>query len=135
MYEYPEYKITNKSSPQFILGTMEDLRTLFLNQCNNLSFILALNPDENPSNLVLCPMLESLVIYVKDKLSFRLSALVTMARERASKGVVLQSVTLISQDELEPEEVSSLKECVPCVDHSFGMGPPKWDTISADERE
>jgi hypothetical protein len=64
---------------------MNDLRALTLTQCHNLPFILTLNPRNNPSNLVICPKLEELVLY---------------AEERTSRGTKLPSITIVDFGEL-----------------------------------
>ena len=115
---------------------MEDLRTLSLNGCNNLPFILALNPEENLSKLVTCPKLESLVFYDEAYWPHDLSDMVAMARERALRGVKLKSITLISLDETHLEETAfELREYVQCVEHRIGTGPPRWGTTPGDGGE
>ena len=136
MYESVALRRGDTFAPHHILGAMGDLRTLSLNRCNNLPFILTLDPDQSPSKAVLCPKLESLVLYVKEQWLFHLSELVTMAKARTLEGVKLQSIMLISRDELALErEVSELREYVTRVEYNFGVIPPKWDTISDYEGE
>ena len=46
-YGFPMYDEFDESLHS-VLDIMEDLRTLFLNRCNILPFISALDPDRNP---------------------------------------------------------------------------------------
>lgn len=125
MYECPACEGTDKSDPHYILGGMGDLRTLSLDQCNNLPFILALNPAQDPSELILCPKLESLYLYTEHHWADDMPKLLAMVEERASKGVGLQSITFVSYDELEMEEdLSRLEEYVACVECRVEEGPP-----------
>ena len=65
-HEFPMvHSETDKYAPQHIFRLTGDLRTLLLNNRNNLPFILALNPEQNSQRLVLCPKLENLVIYLR----------------------------------------------------------------------
>ena len=122
------------SPPYLALLRMEALRTLTLIQCNNLPFILALNPDQNPSNDIPCPELEEIVLYVEDRESFNISELVTMTEERALRGMKLPSITIVGLGELLPgREVFELREYVTKVDYKAGKNPPEWDAIPKDE--
>ena len=119
-YGIPGLDKINEPSPRYTLNTMKVLHTLSLNECNNLPFILALNPDNNPSNLLLCPKLESLNFYVKEKAVFDIKELVNMAKKRALKGVQLQWIGLVAPGEPVPkEEVFKLREHVVHVEYIF----------------
>ena len=119
---------TDEPVPYDILLRMQGLCTLTLNQCTNLPFILALNPVENPSKCTLCPKLEELILYVQDLKSFNIEELVSMAKERASAGNKLSSVTIIGLGELVPgDEVFKLKEYVKRVYYRVEEKPPRWD--------
>jgi hypothetical protein len=97
-------------------------------QCNNLPFILTLNPDENPANRLLCPKLEELVLYVEARSAFNIPDLMHMAKERALKGAKLPSITIVGLGELVPgKEVFKLREHVARVEYRVGEVPPKWD--------
>lgn len=134
MYRYEPFVFNSPS--RFILGAMEDLRILFLDWCDNLPFALALNPDENPSEPVLCPKLESLVLYIKEKRRSCIRELVTMAGKRASKGVRLKSITLVSRRGLSlEEELCELEKYVERVKYRFGRSSPKFDAIPEDGGE
>jgi len=129
--EYEPSTLTeiNKSPPYHILLHMSDLHTLTLTRCNNLPFILALNPDYNPSKLVPCPNLEELVLYVETRNEFNIPELMNMAKERASKGAKLRSVTIVGLGELVPgKEVFKLRKHVAHVEYRFEENPPKWDS-------
>ena len=105
---------------------MKGLRTLTLIQCNNLPFILALNPGQNPSNHALCPELQEIVLYVEERESFNISELMAMAKERASRGAEILSITIVGLGELVPgREVFKLREYVANVDYKVGENPPK----------
>ena len=117
-------------APPHILGIVEDLRVLFFNLYNSLPFLLALNPDWCPSKQILCPKLESAVLYVDDEEALNIRELVDTARERASRGAQLQSITVIGGDRLVPEEeVFKLREHVACVECRFEMKRPRWNKI------
>jgi hypothetical protein len=136
MYELSPRRGKDASYPCYILSAMEDLRTLFLNKGNILPFFLALNPSQHPSELVLCPKLESLVLYVESQWFFGTSGLVAMAKERASRGVKLESVTWVNLDEPPSgEEAQGLREYVTRVEHRFEKHPPRWDILPGDQSE
>jgi hypothetical protein len=121
----------NEYSLYHILRDMKDLRTLTLTQCNNLPFILALDPEQNHSKRHLCPKLEELVLYVESQNAFNIPELIRMAKERASRGVKLSSITIIGLGELvSGKEVFKLREHVARVDYRVEEEPPEWDDIA-----
>jgi len=121
-----------KAPAYYLLNRMKDLRTLILIQCNNLPFIRALNPDLNPSKVILCPNLEELILYVEGG-SFDLPELMSTTKERALGGTKLPSIIIIGLGELVPgREVFRLKEHVSRVDYRFREEHPSWDNISED---
>ena len=125
--------VVENSAPYHVLLRVETLRTLTLIQCNNRSFILALNPDKNPSKHILCPELEEIVLYVEDRESFNITELMSMAKERASRDVKLLSITIVGLGELVPaREVFKLREYVAKVDYMVAEDPPEWDAIHKD---
>jgi len=129
-YKSPMLGIVDKSAPYLILSRMKDLRTLTLTQCNNKSFILALNPDRNSSKSALCPKLEDVVLYVEGVKSFNTKELMSMAKERASAGVKLSSITVVGLGEPIPrKKVFGLGEYVTHVDYRIGEKPPRWDDV------
>ena len=110
------------------LSSTNDLRILTLINCNNLPFILALNPEQNPSNLVLCPKMEDLVIYVQYLSLFDVELLVRAVRNRALRGVKLSSIKLVGlRGDGEREEVTKLREHVARVEYRAGGTAPAWD--------
>ena len=116
------------------LSAMTNLHTLVLTECDNLPFILALNPDKNSSKLVLCPNLEELVLYVESQEWFRIKYLLGMTKERASRGVKLSSITIVGLEELAPAEgMFGLREHVTRVDYRVDDAPPDWDELPSDD--
>jgi len=110
---------------------MENLQILTLIQCNYPPFILPLNPDQNPSKRVLCPKLEKLVLYAWRPKLLKFEELKSMAKERASAGRKLSSITILGPDELMlGREIFELKTYVARVDYRVKGEPPKWDSIS-----
>lgn len=123
----------DKYTPQHVLSLTGDLHTLFLNDCNNLPFILALNPEQNSQRQVLCPKLENLVFYLGGEASFSFAEFISMAKERALKGMGLRSVVVISLSGLVPEEeVLKLREHVARVRCKFTDHEPWWSSIPDD---
>jgi len=110
--------------------SMKDLRTLTLSRCNNLTFILALNPSKNPSKTILCPKLEEIILYIERPDQFHVDELLSMAKERASGGVKLSTITIVSTEALAPtKEVFQLRKHVSRVEYKFDDAPPEWDTL------
>ena len=133
-YRPPTRDKTDESTPYYILLRMEDLRALTLTQCNNLPFILALTPHRNPSKRTLCPKLKELILYVQDLESYNIKELMTMAKERASAGEKLSSITIVGLGKLIPgAKVFKLKEYVTRVDYRVGEKPPRWDAVPGEE--
>ena len=82
---------------------MDNLCTLTLTKCYNLPFIIALNPVENPSNLVICPKLKDLMLYTKEWHGFCITEMLCMAEARASRDTKLLSITIVGLGEFMPE--------------------------------
>ena len=121
----------SESSPYCTLLRTKDLHTLTLIRCENLPFILALNPYRNPTRITLCPNLEKLILYVDTRDSFDIQELMNMAKERASSGAKLRSITIVGLGELLPgKEVFKLREHVTHVEYRFEENPPGWDHVS-----
>jgi hypothetical protein len=113
------------------LSSTNHLRTLILIDCFRLPFIHALDPQEHPSNLVLCPNLEELVLYLTYGDYFQAKNIVDMARNRASRGAKLSSITLVDQGDIRPnKEMFELKEHIVHVEFRFGDELPFWDEIT-----
>ena len=121
------------------LTSMNNLHTLILARCYNLPFILALNPNKNSSRLVLCPDLETIILYIKSWDQFHIKHLLSMANRRDSSGVKLSSITIVGLGELVPgKEVLKLREYVTRVDYRIDDIPPDWYDLlnkSSDEAE
>jgi len=109
---------------------MKNLQTITLSRCNNLAFILALNPSKNPSETILCPKLEEIILYIERPDQFHVDELLSMAEERASGGVKLSAITIVSTEALAPtKEVFQLRKHVSRVEYKFDDVPPEWDTL------
>jgi hypothetical protein len=94
--------------PYQALLPMKDLRTLTISQCENLpTFIHALDPDMNPSNVVVCPKLEKLILRI-GKRSFDVESVIGMAAARAWWGAKLKSVRILSQRKFVQKSMSEL---------------------------
>ncbi|KAF9643331.1 hypothetical protein BDM02DRAFT_3191807 [Thelephora ganbajun] len=132
-YEFPGLKEIDVSPPHYILDGMNDLRTLRLVQCNNLPFILALNPNQNPSKLAVCPKLEDLILYV-DEDSFNIEELTSMAEERALQDAKLSSITIIGLGFV-PGGILGLREHVARVEYGAEDELPQWDSTFGDEKD
>ena len=112
------------------LSYMDSLRTLSLVECNLLPFVLALDPENNMSKSVTCPRLEELLLYIRSRDRFHMACLVIMAKNRASKGVKLSSITMVGSGEIAFEgDVFQLREHVTNVRCMVG-GPPTWDDLA-----
>ena len=123
----PPFQI-GESQTFLTLRSMKNLRTLVLTKCHNLPFILALNPGETPSNLVICPKLKDLVLYTKEWNGFHIPEMLSMAEERASRDAKLSSVTIVGLGELVPgKEAFKLRKYVGRVDYRVDDAPPDWD--------
>ena len=112
------------------LHSMGNLRTLTLARCNNLPFILTLNPNENSSKIVLCPRLEEVILYVRVLGHFRINELLGMAEERASRGAKLStiSIVILGEEYVPKKEVFPLRKHVSRVEYRFDDTLPEWDT-------
>ena len=112
-----------------ILSCMKNLRTLVLVDCHDLHFIRALDPEENPSNLILCSNMAEIVFY---KSLFEGERLVMMAKNRASKGVKLSSITIVGRgySRAKSKEPFGLKEYVNRAECKPRSGAnPGWDYV------
>lgn len=111
------------------LSSTNNIQTLVLIKCNNQRpFILALDPAENPTELLLCPNLENFVLYIESLDQFRTDYLIDMAENRASRGAKLSSITIVGLNELAlGKEVLKLKEHVTNVEYRVDDESPAWD--------
>ena len=97
---------------------MGNLRALKLIVCVNSPFFIALNPKEHASRSLVCPKLEELTVYSGKRDLFCGRELLEMAKERASRGVKLKSVTIIGPEELMlAKEVFKLRAQIEHVEH------------------
>jgi len=113
------------------LSSMNSLRILVLAECDNLPFLHALNPEENvQSTSVPCPDLKELVLYIGFQDQFHIEHLISMVKNRASRGAKLSSITIMGLDEPAPGgQVFKLEEHVTHVTYKVGGVPPAWDDI------
>ena len=127
--------LTVDSSAYRLLRSMSDLRTLTLIEPNNLPFILALDPDENPDKIVLCPKLEGITLYTDHLWKFHVNELLSMAEERASRDAKLSTITILSMDTLAPPmEVLELGKHVSRVECKVENTQPTRDTLTGHDR-
>jgi hypothetical protein len=127
---------TEKSAYQTLL-LMSNLRTLTLSDCDDPSFIFALNPDHSTANTVVCPELEELVLYVRDRQQkFCIEQLLAMVEVRASRGAKLLVVVIVSPREFIPaEKVFGLKSYVSRVEYRLDNVAPRWDALPGEADE
>ena len=126
--------IQETSLYRVVLSRMGDLRTLTLIRCSNLAFVFSLNPNHNPLKITICPNLEELILYVKTRNGFQIPELMRMAKERASRGAKLRSITIVGLGDLLPgKEVFKLREHVTHVEYRVGENAPKWDSVPDDK--
>ena len=109
---------------------MENLRTLTLTCCVNSSFFIALNPKENDSRTLICPRLQELSVYSEKTDWFGSREQMEMAKERASGGAGLKTITIVGPHELvAAEEVFVLQAFGLHVECRVDDTPPEWDAI------
>ena len=126
--------VTEGSSAGEAFSIMDNLRTLTLVDCGNLSFIRALDPNRNTSNTVVCPKLEELVLCIgwdREKES-SVDRLLEMARERALRGARLPNLKIICPLESIPaEKAVDLRSCVSGVEYHYGPDYPfpEWCAV------
>ncbi|KAF9780876.1 hypothetical protein BJ322DRAFT_1082184 [Thelephora terrestris] len=112
------------------LRSMENLSSLTLVQCKSSSFILALNPTNNPSAIVRCPKLKEITLYTEGPNDIHVNELVKMAEERASRGGKLSVITIVSTGAIAPpKDVFQLRKYVLRLECKFDDAPPEWDTL------
>ena len=116
--------------PIFQTLSSTNLGTLVLSECDNISFIHALDPARNRSQLLLCSNLEEFTLYIKSRDQFHIEPLITMAKNRVSMGVRLPSITIVGLGELIPGgEVMRLREHVRRVEYKIDVASPSWDDL------
>jgi hypothetical protein len=86
----------SRDPPYRALLLMKNLRTLVLSRWSGLcAFVDALNPNTNPSEEVVCPLLEELVFtfcFGEDVKGLGIQTVAEMAAARASRGAKLRTV-------------------------------------------
>jgi len=123
-----------KSPAYQTLLLMKTLRTLILVDCLNTPFITILNPDQTPAGAIVCPMLEELVLYVKNKEWLRTKGLLAMVKRRFSRGAGLSTIAIVSPEEFVPATVVfELRKYVPLVEYMLGDAIPLWDEIGLED--
>ena len=133
-YKHPIPQIASECPVLQTLTFTNNLRTLTLIDCDNLPFILALDPEQNSSDLALCPNMKELVLYVYSLLLLNLELLIRMAKNRASRGTKLPLIRIISQGPMVPEEeMIRLREHVTTVGYSIDDAFPAWDNTSYED--
>ena len=124
---------TEQSPVYQTLALMNNIRTLTLIDCLNLPFVFALNPKQNSSRTIVCPELEELVLYIRNKDRFCINELLEMVKERASSGAKLSIVTIIGFQVFVPgKEVFKLKNHVSRVEYGLDDSAPEWDALPTD---
>ena len=121
---------TGGSGAYEILLLLDNLRALTLTDSTSNSFILALNPDRNASNAMLCPQLEELV------LPFRrtsIDELLEMAKARASRGAKLSTLVIVSPWGHAQEDVPHLESYVSRVEYRFRNISLRWDILPGED--
>ena len=131
--------LTEENAAYQTLLLMNNIRTLTLTDCLDVSFILALNPSRNTSNTVVCPKLEEFILYTKAPLDeSRTGKLLEMVKERALRGAKLSTCVIDCPQGLDPaDKVFDLGSYVSRVEHrqdGAGWGasrdemddPPCW---------
>jgi len=116
---------------------MNNLRTLTLIDCRNLSFILALNPDHNTQNTMVCPELEELVLHPNvERNKYWIDGLVEMAGARASNGAKLSTIVIVCPREaILAEKMFALKSHVSHVEYRLDPELTRWDAIPGEVNE
>ena len=111
---------------------MNKLRTLTLIESNNLPFVFALNPGENPSKLMLCANLETLVLHIKLWNHFRAKHLTSMVKNRAMRGMRLRSITITGLERLvSGTEMLEFREHVTHAEYRVGNEEPALDDVGS----
>ena len=112
------------------LSSTNNLRTLILVDCRPRRFVRALDPRRNPSNFVVCPNMRELVLHVSSMGQLGEKRIISMAKNRASRGVKFSSITIVGLSGFLPEEtLLKLREHVAHVGYRVGHAPPAWDDV------
>ena len=111
---------------------MDNLHTFTLVDCDNIPFILALDPNHNTSNIVTCPKLEGLVLYICGLYEFCIDELFEMVKQRALRGVKLSTIVIISEGLDLEKAVLSLRQYVSHVEYKLDEWFPRWDLVPSE---
>jgi len=115
---------------------MKNLRTLTLSRFTyQTSVTWALHPNMCPSNDVICPKLEELVLVFATGRVFYLEGLIETAATRASRGAKLSTVRIVVQGELDPRSVLELRKYVSHVEHGPDVGGTTDDSDDSDDSD
>ena len=114
------------------LSSANNLRTLILADCTFSRFTRVLDPSQILFNLLLCPNMENLILYAKSWSLPSVISLISMAKNRASRGAKLSSITIVGLDDPAPREVLELKEHVTHVEDRVDDGWRAWDDVPGD---
>lgn len=122
---------TEESGTYQTLLLMSNLRILTLIDCIDLTFVFVLNPDRNTPNVVVCPKLEELILYVQEgREESCIDGLLEMVKGRTSRGVELSTIVVVCRRELIPvEKAFGLRKYVEHVEYSLGDESPERDTV------
>ena len=113
-----------------MLSFMGSLRTLSLIRCDVRPFVFALDPEQNPSQPVLCSDMEELIIKPRGP-PLDVEPLIDMAKNRASRGAILPSVTFFHLRGREGDIVLELRGHVKDVRHLKYDETPAWNAGEA----
>ena len=121
----------SKSGPIFrILSSANHLRTLILTDCDHTPFISALDPAQNPSNLVPCPHLEEFVLSAEYLSLSGVEHLIEMAKNRALRAAKLSSITFVNlRGREQRDEAAKLRDHVIHVEYRTQGAGPAWDYV------
>ena len=111
------------------LGTLDGLRSLVVERCNNTAVIEALSPTEKGS--VLFPHLESLTFQLITEPTEIFPDLTEMARARAQMGSPLSKVTSDIHTTFRRSDVDALQRYVNCVELNTSADPPSSESVNA----
>ena len=123
-YQHPRPGQAAESPVFQMFSVMNNLKTLMLTNCEILPFILALDPEQSPSDIVPCFGLDELVIYSQ---SFNIESFVRMAKNRRSRGALISLVKCVSAHRSWREEVLKLRKYVGRLEFGEDDKEPGWD--------
>jgi len=131
------YNSLSPEPPYQALLPMKNLRTLTLSRFTySFAFTWALHPNMYPSNDVICPKLEELVLVLgTGGEEFYIEGLIEMAAARASRGAKLSTVRIVVQGELDPRSVLELRKYVSHVEHGPDVGDTSDDSDDSDDSD